>query len=80
MSVNYAQLDAENICVGISQLSGAVELPYMLPIETPDISLIGKKYNNGVWEEVETEEPEVSTDEYQQYYETVNAAVLGGDS
>jgi len=51
----YAQLNKENICVGLSQLSGEVEKDGMLQIENYDASLLGKKYNNGIWKEVERE-------------------------
>lgn len=51
----YAQLDMNNICTGISQLSGEVQAPNMLQIEHYDITLMGKKYENGVWVELPPE-------------------------
>lgn len=48
----YAQLSDGSICVGISQLSGPVDLVDMISIETLDAELIGKRYNAGVWEDV----------------------------
>jgi len=51
----YAQLDMNNICVGLSQLSGEVQAPNMLQIENYDTTLMGKKYENGVWVEVPPE-------------------------
>ena len=48
----YAQLDMNNICTGISQLSGEVQAPNMLQIEHYDATLMGKKYENGVWVEL----------------------------
>lgn len=48
----YAQLNDLNICVAVSQLSGEVNLPNMISLESQDVDLIGKKYNNGVWEEI----------------------------
>lgn len=62
----YAQINEENICVGVSQLSGEVDSPLLIPIAEFDSSVIGKKYNNGVWEEVEPEpvpEPEPTEQE-----------------
>lgn len=54
----YAQLNEENICVGVSQLSREVDSPLLIPIAEFDSSVIGKKYNNGAWEEVE--QPEIT--------------------
>lgn len=48
----YAQLDMNNICVGLSQLSGEVQAANMLQIEHYDTTLMGKKYENGVWVEL----------------------------
>lgn len=52
----YAQINEENICVGVSQLSGEVDSPLLIPIAEFDSSVIGKKYVNGAWEEVEQTE------------------------
>ena len=49
----YAKLNEDNICIGVSQLSGEVNLPSMILLETYDVTLLGKRYNDGVWEEVE---------------------------
>ena len=54
----YAQIDENNICIAVSDLSGKVTADNMLRLETYDTSLLGKKYNNGVWEEVPKPEPE----------------------
>lgn len=58
MSYFYAQIDENNICIAVSDLSGKVTAGNMLRLETYDTSLLGKKYNNGVWEEVPQPEPE----------------------
>lgn len=58
---NYAQLNEENICIGISQLSGEVHSPRMILLENQEVSLLGKKYNKGVWDEVEQPEPKPET-------------------
>ncbi len=58
MSYFYAQIDENNICIAVSDLSGKVTAGNMLRLETYDTSLLGKKYNNGVWEEVPKPEPE----------------------
>lgn len=40
----YAQLDNDNVVVGVSQLSGVVEEPHMIELDEYDISLIGKTW------------------------------------
>ncbi|OUQ56241.1 hypothetical protein B5E58_11240 [Tyzzerella sp. An114] len=49
----YAQINEENICVGVSNLSSEVVADNMIIIDTMDTNLLGKKYNNGNWEAVE---------------------------
>lgn len=51
----YAQLNDVNICVSVSKLNKEVESNNMIMIDTYNESLLGKKYNNGIWEDVETE-------------------------
>lgn len=58
MKYYYAQIDESNICIAVSDLSGPVTADNMLRLETYDISLLGKKYNNGVWEDMPQPEPE----------------------
>ena len=58
MNYYYAQIDENNICIAVSDLSGKVTADNMLRLEKYDTSLLGKKYNNGVWEEVPQPEPE----------------------
>ena len=58
MKYYYAQIDENNICIAVSDLSGKVTADNMLRLETYDTSLLGKKDNNGVWEEVPKPEPE----------------------
>ncbi|WMI80892.1 hypothetical protein [Anaerotignum sp. MB30-C6] len=53
----YAQLDENNICIGVSQLSGKVNHSLMISIDSYDNMLMGKKYNNGAWEEIEHPKP-----------------------
>ena len=81
MGVIYAQLNEEKICEGISQLSGEVVAEHMIELETVDDSLIGTRYNDGIWEEVAPEEPEIS-DEYKEHYgnfvSEVEAAIVEG--
>ncbi|MEA4972907.1 hypothetical protein SDC9_145878 [bioreactor metagenome] len=51
---NYAQLGSNNICIAVSQLSNEVQAANMISIDSADYTLLGKRYNNGIWEEVET--------------------------
>ena len=60
MKYYYAQIDENNICIAVSDLTGKVTADNMLRLETYDTSLLGKKYNNGVWEEVPQPEPELT--------------------
>lgn len=53
----YAQINEDNICIAVSQLSGLVDSPNMIKLNTYDLSILGRKYNNGVWEEVPQSEP-----------------------
>ncbi|MDD3040023.1 hypothetical protein [Bacteroides sp.] len=54
MSKFYAQLNIESICVGVSQLSGSID-GNLINLDFMDTSIVGKKYNNGTWEEVPVE-------------------------
>lgn len=55
---NYAQLDENGICVGVSQLTGEVESPLLVRLDECDAELIGKKYENGEFAEAERGETE----------------------
>ncbi len=54
----YAQVNGEKICFSVSQLAGEVMREDMIRLEGYDVSLLGKRYVNGEWEEVAMEEPE----------------------
>ena len=55
----YAQINEENICISVTDISNTiVSEPTLIPLNFMDISVLGKKYNNGVWEEVPQPEPE----------------------
>jgi hypothetical protein len=47
----YAQIDRNNICAGISQLSGVIEQSDMIPLTEEEYTddLIGRLYENGTW-------------------------------
>ena len=47
----YAQIDDDGICCGVSQLSGIVEHDNMIPLESYDMSLMGKLWTGTEWVE-----------------------------
>jgi hypothetical protein len=46
---NYAQLNDNNIVVGVTQAAGIIDLPNMIEIAEYDIVMLGKKYENNVF-------------------------------
>lgn len=69
----YAQLNENNICIGVSQLSGEVINDSLIRIDNADSSLLGKKYNNGLWEDVPTPDPPEPTPTNQ---DVANATII----
>lgn len=51
MAYYYAQLNENNICIGVSQLSGEVDGINMISISSMDTDYIWRKYENGQWSE-----------------------------
>jgi hypothetical protein len=51
----YAQLNENNTCIGVSQLSGEVHADNMIAIENLDTDYLWRKYEGGQW----------STDKYE---------------
>ncbi|MGS0763701.1 hypothetical protein [Syntrophomonas curvata] len=45
----YAQLNKDNICIGISELAGEPNDSSLIPLEAFDESYIWKKYEDGQW-------------------------------
>lgn len=58
MRYYYAQIDKNNICIAVSDLSGPITSGNMIQLETYDTGLLGKKYNGGIWEDITQPEPE----------------------
>lgn len=52
----YAELDGNNICKAISELSSQIIKDTMIQLEYFDETLLGQKYENGEWVIVEQEE------------------------
>jgi len=46
---NYVQLDDNNLVVGINQTTGTIDAAHMIEIAEYDTTLLGKKYENGVF-------------------------------
>lgn len=55
--IYYAVLNDGNACVELRGLHEETSRMNYIPLESEDFSVIGKKYNNGVWEEEEQPEP-----------------------
>lgn len=85
MAYFYAQLNENNICIGVSQLSGPAEASNMIQIDTLDTDKIWRKYENGAWS-TEKFEPDSSAPvtEFEETKQRVSdlemamAAILGG--
>ncbi|RKD22462.1 hypothetical protein SAMN02745883_00683 [Caminicella sporogenes DSM 14501] len=79
----YAQLNNENICIGVSELSGEINSSNLIKIERFDTSLLGKKYENGEFIEVPKTEEELKEEELQKlkqkYITLIKEADLLGD-
>lgn len=57
----YAQINNENICIAVSNLSGKVSADNLIPLEVFDTSILGKKWTGDGWEDVPQPEPEPVT-------------------
>lgn len=51
----YAQLDVQNVCVGVSQLAGVVDANNLVELDSYNISVLGKVWQGGKWVEKPTE-------------------------
>ncbi len=51
--MRYAQIDENGICFADSYLYGEINADDMILLKENDISPLGKKYNNGKWQEME---------------------------
>lgn len=55
----YAQIDENNTCFAISDMgSMTLKKDTLIPVGSFDEDVLGKRYNNGVWEDVPQPEPE----------------------
>ncbi len=49
MQYYYAEIDENNICVGVSQLAGKVNKKELIEIDSYNVSLLGQTYKNGIF-------------------------------
>lgn len=76
----YCEIDKDGYCYHVTQ----DELPLSETILFAEENMFGKTWNGENWVETpkkneEENVPSEENDEYKQYYETVNAAILGGE-
>lgn len=45
----YGEIDDDNICIVVSQLSDVVNNPHMIELDTYNISLLGKMWTGSEW-------------------------------
>ena len=45
----YAQIDVQNVCVGVSQLAGVVDADNLVELDSYNISVLGKVWQGGKW-------------------------------
>ena len=51
----YSEINENNVCIAVLDTPTEItDNPKMILTDTYDLSVLGKKYNNGVWETVET--------------------------
>jgi hypothetical protein len=74
----YAQLNENNICIGISQLIFKEEKPNLIELETVDQDKMYRKFENGRWssEKFEPKEEPMTTIEEQIYAESLYQTAL----
>lgn len=74
----YCEINEDGHCYHATQ----DELPLSETILFAEENMLGKTWNGENWVETPKKEenvPSEENDEYKQYYETVNAAILGGE-
>ncbi|MCI1959196.1 MAG: hypothetical protein LKJ25_06190 [Clostridia bacterium] len=49
----YAEINSNNICSGILETPNKITKDTMIQMDSYDTSLLGKKFNNGTWEDVQ---------------------------
>ncbi|MCI1999544.1 MAG: hypothetical protein LKJ75_02615 [Clostridia bacterium] len=59
----YAEINSNNICSSVLETPNEITKDTMIQIDSYDASLLGKKYNNGTWEDVTDTVKEPTDDE-----------------
>lgn len=73
----YAEIDENNICCAVSELAGEVIADTMIRLAEYDESLLGKRYGDGVWEEV-PQEPTPEPEQEPDVWDEMAAAISEG--
>jgi hypothetical protein len=74
----YAVLKEDSICSEIRGVHEEIELHNYISLDKEDISVLGKRYNNGEWEEVELQDsiPKSTEDEILQAEMLLNQQLI----
>jgi hypothetical protein len=48
----YAQINQDSIAFAVTETAGEISQPDMIPLASFDTSVIGKKWSNGLWDEL----------------------------
>lgn len=46
----YAQLNSSGVCFAVTQTSGPIDAPDMIPLDSYDVSYLDRTYANGAWQ------------------------------
>lgn len=57
--MRYAQINSNHVCIADSDLLGEIKADDMILLTESEPSPIGKKYVNGIWQEVEKQTTEI---------------------
>ena len=68
----YAEINQDNICFALLETDNEINKPTMIQIENMDTNVLGRKYENGEWIDVEPEP--VTTEPNEQ--EIIQAEIL----
>ena len=49
--MHYAQIDpTTRLCIAVSTLSAEVHAPHLIPIDSPDRALLGRRWDGAQWQ------------------------------
>ena len=55
----YAEVNSDNVCFSVMDTATEMQGDRLIALESYDLSVLGKKYQDGVWQEVEVAAPPV---------------------